>query len=95
MPADQLHQIPDHWLKYEEPEASLHYLLGLIYIFFTFMSITGNGLVIWVFSSAKSLQTPSNIFVVNLAICDFLMMVKTPIFIYNSFNRGFASGIVG
>lgn len=45
--------------------------------------------------SAKSLQTPSNIFVVNLAICDFLMMIKTPIFIYNSFNRGFASGIVG
>ena len=45
--------------------------------------------------SAKSLQTPSNIFVVNLAICDFLMMVKTPIFIYNSFNRGFAAGIVG
>lgn len=47
------------------------------------------------FCRAKSLQTPSNIFVVNLAICDFLMMVKTPIFIYNSFNRGFASGVLG
>lgn len=51
VPADELHQIPEHWLKYEEPEASLHYLLGLIYIAFTFLSLTGNGLVIWVFSS--------------------------------------------
>lgn len=51
VPQDQLHQIPEHWLKYEEPEASMHYLLGLIYIAFTFMSLTGNGLVIWVFST--------------------------------------------
>lgn len=34
-------------------------------------------------------------FVVNLAICDFFMMVKTPLFIYNSFNRGFATGHLG
>lgn len=41
------------------------------------------------------MRTPSNIFVVNLAICDFMMMLKTPIFIYNSFNRGFALGVAG
>lgn len=46
-------------------------------------------------NSAKSLQTPSNIFVINLAICDFMMMTKTPIFIYNSFNRGYALGHTG
>ena len=34
-------------------------------------------------------------FVVNLAICDFMMMLKAPIFIYNSFNRGFALGHLG
>lgn len=45
--------------------------------------------------SAKSLRTPSNVFIVNLAICDFLMMVKTPIFIYNSFTRGFTLGHLG
>jgi r-opsin len=32
------------------------------------------------------------VFVVNLAILDFLMMTKAPIFIYNSFNKGFAAG---
>ncbi|KAJ8965688.1 hypothetical protein NQ314_003970, partial [Rhamnusium bicolor] len=44
---------------------------------------------------AKSLRTASNMFVVNLAFCDFMMMLKAPIFIYNSFNRGFAAGIIG
>lgn len=44
---------------------------------------------------AKSLRTPSNLFVVNLAILDFLMMIKTPIFIYNSFYHGFELGHLG
>lgn len=34
-------------------------------------------------------------FVVNLAFCDFLMMLKAPIFIYNSFYQGFATGMLG
>jgi r-opsin len=51
VPPEDLKQIPEHWLSFEEPEASLHYLLGLLYIAFTFCSLTGNGLVIWVFSA--------------------------------------------
>nr|QWV42725.1 ultraviolet sensitive opsin [Trixagus carinifrons] len=90
-PAELVH-IPEHWLSYQEPEASLHYLLGVLYIFFFFMSFIGNGLVLWIFSSAKSLRTASNMFIVNLAFCDWIMMLKAPIFIYNSFNRGFAAG---
>ncbi|XP_077289096.1 rhodopsin 3 [Arctopsyche grandis] len=95
IPPEEMKQIPEHWLKYQEPEASMHFLLGLIYAAFTVLSLVGNGLVLWIFSSAKSLQTPSNIFVVNLAFCDFMMMAKTPIFIYNCFHRGFAAGILG
>lgn len=34
-------------------------------------------------------------FVVNLALCDFFMMLKAPVFIYNSFNTGFALGNLG
>lgn len=45
--------------------------------------------------SARSLRTPSNVFVINLAFCDFMMMLKTPIFIYNSFNHGYALGAAG
>jgi r-opsin len=38
------------------------------------------------------LRTASNIFVINLAIADFAMMAKAPIFIYNSLFYGFALG---
>lgn len=47
------------------------------------------------FFSAKSLRTASNMFVVNLAFFDFIMMLKAPFFIYNSFKQGFASGMLG
>lgn len=88
IPPDELKHIPDHWLSYPETEVSLHYMLGIIYTFLMFASLIGNGLVIWIFSSAKSLRTPSNMFVVNLAILDFIMLAKTPIFIFNSFRNG-------
>lgn len=51
VPAEDLHTIPEHWLSQYEPPASMHYLLGLLYIAFTILALTGNGLVIWVFSS--------------------------------------------
>ncbi|XP_065358973.1 opsin Rh3 [Calliphora vicina] len=95
VPPDEIRHIPEHWLQYQEPPESMHYLLAMLYIFFTILSLTGNGLVIWVFTAAKSLRTPSNMLVVNLALCDFFMMAKTPIFIYNSFKRGFALGNMG
>lgn len=59
-----------------------------------FQTIAINQLVTFI-RSAKSLRTPSNVFVINLAFCDFLMMTKTPIFIYNSFNHGYALGSAG
>lgn len=49
VPPEELIHIPEHWLTYQEPEASLHYLLALLYITFTAFSLIGNGLVIWVF----------------------------------------------
>ncbi|XP_045464394.1 opsin, ultraviolet-sensitive-like isoform X1 [Harmonia axyridis] len=92
LPPEDLIHIPEHWFSYTEPPASMHLLLGMIYIVFFIMAITGNGLVLWIFSSAKVLRTASNMFVVNLAFCDFIMFVSIPIFIYNCFYRGFALG---
>nr|QWV42642.1 ultraviolet sensitive opsin [Agnesiotis pilosula] len=92
---EDLPYVPEHWTLYPEPDKSLHLLLGMVYIFFFLAAIIGNGLVLWIFSSAKSLRSASNMFVVNLAFCDFMMMLKAPIFIYNSFNHGFAAGGLG
>lgn len=38
------------------------------------------------------MRTPSNLFVLNLALCDFIMMAKIPILIYNSFYKTMALG---
>lgn len=50
VPPEDLKHIPEHWLSFQEPEASLHYLLGILYIAFMVFALTGNGLVIWVFT---------------------------------------------
>ncbi|KAL0270437.1 UNVERIFIED_CONTAM: hypothetical protein PYX00_007847 [Menopon gallinae] len=90
-PEDYPH-IPQHWFAFPAPDDFDNYLLGFLYFIFFVVSCLGNGLVIWIFSSAKNLRTPSNMFVVNLAIFDFIMMAKTPIMIYNSMHSGFAAG---
>lgn len=51
VPPEELVHIPEHWLTFQEPEASLHYLLALLYITFTAFSLVGNGLVIWIFAA--------------------------------------------
>ncbi|KAL5240938.1 hypothetical protein ACI65C_008348 [Semiaphis heraclei] len=89
LPAEDLVHIPEHWLKYQEPSSLQHYYLAFMYTIFMFVALFGNGLVIWIFCISKPLRTPSNIFVINLALCDFVMMAKSPVFIYSSINRGY------
>ena len=41
------------------------------------------------------MQTPANIIITNLAISDFIMLAKIPLFIYNSLVQGPALGYRG
>lgn len=47
------------------------------------------------FFRCKKLRTPANALIMNLAVSDFLMMSKMPIFIYNSIYLGPALGEYG
>ncbi|XP_064105706.1 opsin, ultraviolet-sensitive-like [Macrobrachium nipponense] len=87
-PPDFMDYVSPHWKTFEAPNPYLHYMLGAFYVCFLFASVCGNGVVIWIFSSARSLRTPSNMFVVNLALLDLMMMLKTPVFIASAFNDG-------
>ncbi|XP_064105705.1 opsin, ultraviolet-sensitive-like [Macrobrachium nipponense] len=87
-PPDFMDYVSPHWKTFEAPNPYLHYMLGAFYVCFLFASVCGNGVVIWIFSSARSLRTPSNMFVVNLALLDLIMMLKTPVFIASAFNDG-------
>lgn len=66
-----------------------------LYCLISVVGCFGNAFVIFMFGSRKSLRTPANILVMNLAICDFLMLIKCPIAIYNNIQEGPALGDMG
>lgn len=72
---DMLHLIDSHWYQYPPLNPLWHAILGFVIGVLGFVSISGNGMVIYIFLSTKSLRTPSNLFVINLAISDFCMML--------------------
>ncbi|XP_029383685.1 melanopsin-A-like isoform X4 [Echeneis naucrates] len=56
----------------------------------------GNFLVIYAFCRSRSLRTPSNIFIINLAVTDFLMcLTQTPIFFITSMHKRWIFGKKG
>ena len=55
--------------------------------------LLGNGLVIYTFCRSRSLRTPGNAFVVNLAVADFLMSLKqSPVFFAASLHHRWVFG---
>lgn len=85
----------------------LSFPLPSLFTFLTFSHLSysssslSSSFPLWLFTlhdhthSTKSLRTPSNMFVINLALMDFIMMLKTPVFILNSFNDGPVWGKLG
>nr|BAQ54939.1 opsin, rhodopsin-7 like [Indolestes peregrinus] len=92
---EDLLQINPHWLQFPPPHPVSHYVLGVLYTILMTVGVTGNCLVIYMFCRCKSLRTPANILVTNLAVSDSLMMLKMPVFIYNCIYLGPALGTLG
>lgn len=90
---DMLHLIDPHWYQFPPMNPLWHGLLGFVIAVLGFVSITGNGMVVYIFTTTKSLKTPSNILVVNLAFSDFLMMtVMSPPMVVNCFYETWVFG---
>lgn len=51
LPLEEMFLVHPHWLEYQAPPYFLHILLAMIYIILMVTSITGNGIVIWIFST--------------------------------------------
>ncbi|XP_035438926.2 opsin Rh3 isoform X1 [Spodoptera frugiperda] len=92
---DYLQQINSHWLQFPPPDTRIQYTFGITYIFLAGTGAFGNILVLLMYVRCRTLRTPGNILVANLALSDFLMLAKTPVFIFNSFNLGPALGKTG
>nr|BAQ54858.1 opsin, long-wavelength sensitive type [Anax parthenope] len=90
---EMLPLIDPHWYQFPPINPLWHGLLAFTIGCLGFISWTGNGVVLYVFSCTKSLRTPSNILVVNLAFSDFFMMViMCPFMLINCYNETWVFG---
>nr|AAU95194.1 putative rhodopsin [Oncometopia nigricans] len=74
VPPEMLYLVDAHWYQFPPMNPLWHSLLGFAMVVLGFIAVTGNGMVVYIFSCTKALRTPSNLLVVNLAFSDFLMM---------------------
>ncbi|KAL4612941.1 melanopsin-A-like [Arapaima gigas] len=73
-----------------------HYVIGSVILAVGITGMVGNFLVMYAFCRSRSLRTPSNMFIINLAVADFLMCVtQTPIFFTTSMNKRWIFGEKG
>ncbi|XP_066534373.1 melanopsin-A [Hoplias malabaricus] len=78
--------VPDH----------AHYTIGAVILVIGITGIVGNFLVIYAFSRSRTLRTPANMFIINLAVADFLMCVtQSPIFFTTSMHKRWIFGEKG
>lgn len=90
---DMLHMVDAYWYQFAPMNPLWHGILGFVIGVLGVISIIGNGMVIYIFSSTKSLKTPSNLLVVNLAFSDFFMMcVMSPPMVINCYYETWVLG---
>uniref|UniRef100_A0A8C1Q1X2 Opsin 4a (melanopsin) n=1 Tax=Cyprinus carpio TaxID=7962 RepID=A0A8C1Q1X2_CYPCA len=78
--------VPDH----------AHYTIGAVILAVGTTGMLGNFLVIYAFSRSRTLRTPANLFIINLAITDFLMCAtQAPIFFTTSMHKRWIFGEKG
>nr|BAO03865.1 blue opsin [Nephotettix cincticeps] len=87
IPPEHAGLVHPHWKQFTAPDLSSHFMLAAIYTMLIITSVLGNCIVIYLFSSTKSLRTASNVFVVNLALFDLCMVVDMVMLIFNSFYQ--------
>ncbi|CAK1550623.1 unnamed protein product [Leptosia nina] len=87
IPPEHQDIVHEHWRNFPAVDKFWHYCLALIYTMLMVSSFCGNGIVVWIFSTSKSLRSASNMFIVNLALFDLVMMLEMPHLIMNSFTQ--------
>ncbi|KAM9321693.1 melanopsin-like [Pholidichthys leucotaenia] len=75
--------VPDH----------AHYIIGSVILLVGVTGMLGNAVVIYVFCRSRTLRSPSNLLVVNLAVADFLMsLTQSPVFFTASLHHRWVFG---
>ncbi|RMC11727.1 hypothetical protein DUI87_11850 [Hirundo rustica rustica] len=78
--------VPDH----------AHYTIGVVILIVGITGTLGNFLVFYAFCRSRSLRTPANILIINLAISDFMMSItQSPVFFTSSLYKRWIFGEKG
>nr|CAH0098681.1 unnamed protein product [Daphnia galeata] len=78
-----------HWQTQKAVHPIWSYFFGFYYFVMGSMAICGNIMVLKIFSHFKSLRTPANMLVINLAVSDLMLMFTLiPEACYNFFSGG-------
>ncbi|XP_065312885.1 rhodopsin-like [Gordionus sp. m RMFG-2023] len=98
-----------YWLISYPPIPNwIHYTVGSFMIFVMIIGVSGNVIAFWIFSSTKSLRTPSNLLLLNLVFSDSMILLSNcPLSIIAIFRKnwylkdlgcnfyGFTGGLFG
>ncbi|XP_014212026.1 rhodopsin, long-wavelength-like [Copidosoma floridanum] len=90
----EIHYMVDpYWYQFPPMNPLWYGILGFVIFCLGVVSISGNGMVVYIFVSTKSLRTPSNLFVINLAFSDFCMMLTmSPPMVINCYYETWVFG---
>lgn len=87
------HLVDPHWAQFAPMDTHWNYILGLVMCVLGLISWCGNGVVVYVFATTRSLRSPSNLLVLNLAFSDFMMMVcMCPAMVVNCLHETWVLG---
>ncbi|KAG7333868.1 hypothetical protein KOW79_002275 [Hemibagrus wyckioides] len=90
-----VHEPPQLFPTVDVPDHA-HYLIGAVIFAIGVTGIVGNFLVIFAFTRTRTLRTPANMFIINLAITDFFMCAtQSPIFFITSIHKRWVFGEKG
>ncbi|KAM6163760.1 melanopsin [Rhynchocyon petersi] len=91
-------QIAAAWAPYPTVDVPdhAHYILGTVILLVGLTGMSGNLMVIYTFCRSRGLRTPANMFIINLAVSDFLMsFTQAPIFFTSSLYKQWLFGEAG
>ncbi|XP_029970508.1 melanopsin-like [Salarias fasciatus] len=91
-PTHSTHLQPNLFPTVDVPDHA-HYIIGAVILLVGVTGMLGNAMVIYVFCRSRTLRSPSNLLVVNLATADFLMsLTQSPVFFVASLHRRWVFG---
>lgn len=97
LPEEVQEVVDAHWSQFPPANPLIPHFFGILFFFLWMISFFGNGCVIYIFLKVKSLRTATNMFVINLALSDLIMMTTMgpPVTINVFMQRYWAWGATG